>query len=115
LVFKAWTDPQHLARWWGPKGYTAPQCEMDFRPGGAYRILMRAAEGREVWWQGVCREIVEPERLVLTCTIHEANGGLVSSETVMTVTCEDEGGKTRLTLNQQIFDSVENRDAHQSG
>lgn len=116
LVFRAWADPQHLARWWGPRGYSAPRCEMDFRPGGAYRILMRSGEGREVVWQGVCREIVEPERLVLTAKINEAaDGALVSSETVLTVTFADEAGKTRLTLHQEIFDSVENRDAHQSG
>src|SRR6266850_641335 len=62
LVFKAWTDPEHLVRWWGPSGFTMPTCEMDVRAGGKYRFRMRSPEGPEVWWHGICREIVKPER-----------------------------------------------------
>ena len=47
LVFKAWTDPKQVAQWWGPKGFTNPVCEMDVRPGGALRIVMRAPDGAE--------------------------------------------------------------------
>src|SRR5208337_1503269 len=64
LVFKAFTDPVHLARWWGPHGFTTPVCEFDARPGGALCIHMRAPDGRIYIAQGEVREIVTPERLV---------------------------------------------------
>jgi uncharacterized protein YndB with AHSA1/START domain len=115
LVFKAWTDPQHLIRWWGPRGYTTPLCEMDLRPGGAYRFRMRSSEGNEVLWHGMVREIVAPERIVWTCRIDHADGTPISSETTLTITLKDEQGKTHLTLHQGIFDSDENCAAHQSG
>ena len=60
IVFKAWTDPQQLARWWGPKGFTNPVCELDPRVGGTLRIVMRAPDGQEHPMTGVFREIVEP-------------------------------------------------------
>ena len=72
LVFKAWIDPQHVARWWGPKPFTCPVCEMDARPGGRYRIVMRAPDGTDYPITGMYREIAEPDRLVFTmdCTEH---------------------------------------------
>jgi len=115
LVFKAWTDPEHLANWWGPRGSVTPKCEMDARPGGSYQFLMRAASGREVIWSGVCRELKAPEKLVLTCSIRNPDGTVISAETVLTLTLEDQQGKTRLTLHQGVFDSVENCEAHQRG
>ena len=115
LVFKVWTEPQHLVRWWGPRGYTTPVCEMDVRPGGTYRLLMRSAEGQEVWWHGVFREIVEPERLVWTSSIDRTDGTRVSGETVLTVTLEEQGQKTKLTLHQAVFDSIDNCNAHREG
>src|SRR5258705_11639360 len=65
LVFRAWTDPKHLAQWWGPRGFTNPVCEVDLRVGGALRIVMRAPNGTEYPMRGVFREIVAPERLGL--------------------------------------------------
>ncbi len=65
LVFKAWSAPEHLARWWGPSGYTLPVCEMDFRPGGGYRYCMRSPQGNEFRVRGVFGEVIEPERLVM--------------------------------------------------
>ena len=62
LVFRAWTQPEHIARWWGPQGFTTIHCEMDVRVGGAYRFGMRSPQGTEHWKRGVYREIVEPER-----------------------------------------------------
>ena len=75
LVFKAWTDPEHMARWWGPRGFTNPICELDARVGGAWRIVMRSPAGIEYPCGGVYREIVEPERLVFTniATDNEGN------------------------------------------
>jgi uncharacterized protein YndB with AHSA1/START domain len=115
LVFKAWTEPQHLIRWWGPVGYSTPVCEMDPHPGTGYRFRMRSPEGIEIQWYGVCRELVEPERIVWTCTIEGADGTRISSETLLTVTLEDHQGRTKLTLHQATFDSIVNQEAHQNG
>src|SRR5258708_29275739 len=73
LVFKVWTDPKHLAQWWGPQGFTNPVCEIDLRPGGALRIVMRAPDGAEHPMTGIYREIVAPERLGFpTLPVHSA-------------------------------------------
>src|SRR5450755_196191 len=63
LVFKAWTDPKHVAQWWGPKGFTNPVCELDVRVGGAIRIHMRAPDGVVYPMNGTFEEITPPERL----------------------------------------------------
>ena len=47
LVFRAFTDPEHLMRWWGPQGFTAPECDMDLRIGGALRVVMQATDGQQ--------------------------------------------------------------------
>jgi len=115
LVFRAWTEPEHLMRWWGPRGFTLPSCKIDLRPGGAYRFHMRGPEGDDHWSQGVFREVVEPERLVLAGSWADADGNPASPETLLTVTFEDHGGKTRLTLHQAVFESVTARDSHRGG
>lgn len=103
LVFKLWTDPKHMARWWGPKGFTNPVCEMDVRPGGAIRIVMRAPDdiaaqiGRDHPMSGTFHEIVAPERIVFTAVAEDAAGEpLLRSLT--TVTFEDQNGKTKLSV-----------------
>ena len=97
LVFRAWTDPKHLAQWWGPRGFTNPVCEVDLRVGGALRIVMRAPNGTEYPMRGVFREIVAPERLVFTNTPVDKDGNDII-DGLTTVTFAEEGGKTRLTL-----------------
>jgi uncharacterized protein YndB with AHSA1/START domain len=97
LVFKAWTDPRHLARWWGPKGFTNPVCEVDARVGGAWRVVMRAPDGTDYPCGGVYREIVEPERLVFTNIATDKEGNTII-DGLTTVLFAEEGGKTRLTL-----------------
>ena len=66
-VFRVWTDPQQLIRWWGPEGFTVPACAIDVRPGGAWRPAMRSPEGKDHIVSGVYREVLPPARLVLTC------------------------------------------------
>ena len=66
LVFKAWTEPERIKQWWGPRGFVTLSCELDFRPGGVWRTRSRAPEGTEHAEHGVFRVIVEPERLVFT-------------------------------------------------
>jgi uncharacterized protein YndB with AHSA1/START domain len=115
LVFKAWTEPEHLMRWWGPRGFTTTIIRNEVRPGGAYRFHMRGPEGDDHWPQGVYREVVEPERLVMTGGWTDANGKPTSPETLLTVTFEEHDGKTKLTLHQAVFESVTARDAHRGG
>ncbi|MDB5065633.1 MAG: polyketide cyclase [Chloroflexi bacterium] len=114
LVFRAWTDPEHLARWWGPRGFTTPSCTMDVRPGGAWRICMRGPDGVDHWVQGVYREVVEPERLVTTWAWEQADGSS-GGETLLTVTLEERDGRTVLTLHQALFGDAVERENHQDG
>ncbi len=113
LVFKAWTAPEHLVRWWGPRDFTAPSIKMDFRPGGAYRACIRSPEGQDYWMHGVYREIVEPERIAFTFSWEEE--GERGQENLVTVTFADHGDKTKLTFRQAFFESVEQRDSHHGG
>jgi uncharacterized protein YndB with AHSA1/START domain len=98
LVFKAWTDPKQMARWWGPKWFTNPVCEMDVRPGGALLIHMASPDGAVFPMKGNFQEIVPPERLVFTSNAFLDEGGDPWIESVNTVTFDDQGGKTKLTV-----------------
>jgi uncharacterized protein YndB with AHSA1/START domain len=105
LVFKAFTDPVHLARWWGPHGFTTPVCEFDARPGGALRIHMRASDGLVHVTQGEVREIVIPERLVFVIALREDDGS-IRLENLTTVTFAEHGGKTELTLHVRVLQAT---------
>lgn len=96
-VFKAWTEPEHLMRWWGPRGWTNPACEVALRPSGAWRIVMRAPDGGEYPCGGVYREVVPPGRLVFTNIPHDPEGKPLL-DGVATVIFEEHKGKTKLTL-----------------
>lgn len=102
LVFKAWTDTKHVARWWGPRGFTNPVCELDVRPGGHIRIDMRGPDGTVYPMKGVFHEIVEPERLVFTSTALEDEHGKPLFEILNTITFEDFNGITKLTLHAKL-------------
>jgi len=97
LVFEAWTNPQHLAKWWGPDGFTNPRCEFDARPGGKIHIDMQAPYGVVYPMTGTVHEIVPPSRLVFTAVAEDDDGNaLLESRT--TVTFEDQGEKTKVTV-----------------
>ena len=115
LVFKAWIEPEHLVHWWGPRGFTSTIIANDVRLGGAYRFHLRGPEGDDHWSQGVYREVVEPERIVMAGAWADANGKPTSPETLLTVTFEEHNGKTKLTLHQAVFESITARDAHWGG
>jgi uncharacterized protein YndB with AHSA1/START domain len=115
LVWKAWTEPERMVKWHGPRGFTCIIERSDFRPGGAFRIHMRGPENDEHWRQGVFREIVAPERLVMAGCWADAQGRPVGPETTVTVTLENLGARTQLTLHQALFESVTARDAHNGG
>jgi uncharacterized protein YndB with AHSA1/START domain len=114
LVFKAWTDPEQVARWWGPQGFVTTLCEMNIQPGGAYRVGMRSPQGTHHVKRGVYREIVEPERIVFTYAWEDAEGR-PGHETLVTVTFAELGTKTKLTLHQATFENISARDSHQVG
>jgi uncharacterized protein YndB with AHSA1/START domain len=95
LVWKAWTEPEQLAQWWGPKGMSTPieTIELDLRPGGAFRLTMVSdASGAEFPTEMEFREVVEPGRLVFGW---EAQRGIGAGE--VTVTFTDLGGRTEMT------------------
>jgi uncharacterized protein YndB with AHSA1/START domain len=114
LVFRAWTDPELAVHWWGPKGFASVSCEMDVRPGGTWRRLMRSPDGSLHCARGVYREIVAPERLVFTYAWEDADGRL-GQETLIMVTFAERGGRTELTLRQAAFETATARDAHFGG
>jgi uncharacterized protein YndB with AHSA1/START domain len=110
LVWKAWTDPKDVMQWWGPKGFTAPFCRMDFRVGGKFLCCMRAPDGQEFWSGGEYHEIVLHEKIVYSMYFADAEGNKVEAadygiehEAIDgandVVTFEDLGdGRTRITL-----------------
>jgi len=98
LVFQAWTEPAHLKQWWGPRGFTTPTCEVDLRIGGTWKIVMRFPDGsNEHTLQAVYREIVPPERLSFTNVAVDKDGNRLL-EGLTSITFEELGGKTKLTL-----------------
>ena len=108
LVFEAWTKAEHVSRWFAPKPLTMSRCEVDFRPGGIFRFVMRAAAGTQYPFEGVFREIVVPERIVFTGAVREGNA------TVTTITFAEHDGKTTLTMHQTFtFESDATRGAKQ--
>jgi uncharacterized protein YndB with AHSA1/START domain len=77
LVWKAWTDPKYVMQWWGPKGFTAPVCEIDFRVGGKFLYCMRTPDGQEGWNAGEYHEIVLHEKIVSSMYFSDAEGNKV--------------------------------------
>ena len=106
LVFEAMTRPEHIKRWWGGlgDGYSVPVCEVDLRPGGAWRFVNRHPNG-EAEFYGVYREIAPPERVVFT----EIFAPFPDAESVVTSVLTEENGKTRLTATC-LYPSAEVRD-----
>jgi uncharacterized protein YndB with AHSA1/START domain len=105
LVFETHTQCKHLVHWWGRKDSNLSLCEVDLRPGGAWRFVMRKSGGQEYGFRGVYREVVPPERLVFTFEFE----GMPGHVAVETLTFTEEGGKTRLT-STMLFDTVADRD-----
>ena len=106
LVWEAMSKPEHISRWWGSlgEGYSVPVCEVDLRPGGAWRFVNRHPRG-EAEFYGVYREITPPERVVFT----EIYAPFPDSGSVVTALLTEEGGKTRLTVTSE-YPSTEVRD-----
>jgi len=77
LVWKAWTDPRYVMQWWGPKGFTAPVCKIDFRVGGKFLCCMRSPDGQEGWNAGEYHEIVPYERIVSSMYFSDPDGNKI--------------------------------------
>jgi uncharacterized protein YndB with AHSA1/START domain len=124
LVFKMWTDPKHMAKWFGPRSFTNPTCELNPHKGGAHRVVMRSPDGVDYPVKGVYWEVVEAERIVMTqdCSEHppgwhdlvDPNRPKDNSNPagilLTTVTFEDVSGKTKLTVRTR-FETAAIRDA----
>lgn len=121
LLFRLWTDPERLMRWWGPQDFTMRFCEIDLRQGGRYRFCISSPQGRQYGMTGIYHEVQENQRLVFS-VVREATApedrqenGQRRAETLVTVTFAEQGGKTRLTFRQAFFSSVEARNSHHDG
>ncbi|MGA7705577.1 MAG: SRPBCC family protein [Solirubrobacteraceae bacterium] len=104
-VFAAYTDPDSIPRWWGPRRMTTVVDSMDLRPGGAWRFVSQDPEGAEYAFRGVYREIAPPERLVQTFEWEGSPGHVI----VETVAFEDLGEHTKVTV-ASLFHTTEERD-----
>jgi uncharacterized protein YndB with AHSA1/START domain len=113
-VFRLWTDPEQLVHWWGPRGFLTLSCEIDLRPGGAWRIMSRSPDGMEFASYGTFHEIVAPELLVFSHGF-DFPGRPLGPSSLVTARFREEHGKTRLIFHQGIFDSIADRDGHEEG
>lgn len=115
IVYHAWSDPNELQKWFGPKDASTFYSKGDVKPGGTYHYGMRVPALGEVWGRWVFREIVPPERLVWVNSFSDKDGGVTRhpmaptwpAELLTTVTFEDEGGKTRVTVSWIPIDASE--------
>ena len=125
-VWKAWTDPEFLKKWWGPKNFTAPVIKIDFRVGGKYLSCMRGPDGKDYWSTGVYREIVPLEKLICTDSFADEKGNRVPAshygmtghwplELLVTVTFEELGGKTKMILRHEGIPSGVMRELTETG
>jgi uncharacterized protein YndB with AHSA1/START domain len=126
VVWRAFTQPEHLMHWWGPKDFTSPVARIDLRVGGKYLNCMRSPDGQDYWSTGVYREIVPPQRLVYTDSFADADGNPVPAshygmgddwpdEQLVTLTLEDIGGKTKLTMHHAGFPAGDHSDMAAQG
>lgn len=104
VLWKAWTEPEHFMKWYGPKGFTAPTCEIDLREGGRHLWSMMSPDGNQMYFTGVYKEVVPMERLVFTDSMSDAEGNVMGMGEGMpesmdvTVTFEHADGKTTVTV-----------------
>jgi len=123
VVFKAWTEAERLAQWWGPKGCAIEVGKLEVRPGGTFLYCMKMPNGSVMWGKFVYREIVAPERLVFVNSFTDDTGKIIRSpfsatwplEILNTLTLVERGGKTTLSLRgSPINPTVEERNTFES-
>jgi uncharacterized protein YndB with AHSA1/START domain len=101
-VFRAWTEPEQLRRWWGPGEFTCPEAQVDLRPGGSYRLAMQPAAGDPFIVAGTYREVDPPRRLVYTWR-WESGPAADGSESLVSVEFNDRGNRTEIVLTHTDF------------
>mgnify|MGYP001297334163 FL=1 len=105
LVFKAFTESEHLQNWWGPKGWTFTVSTADIRPGGVFHYSQKPAEGDAMWVKFEYNEIIVPEKIVYTSIFSDEEGNIIRApfdenwplKTLNTLTFIEKEGKTTLT------------------
>jgi len=115
LVFKAFTEVEHLKRWWGPRGFEWVSAKLDLRTGGNFHYCMRAPTGPEMWGKFVYREIAPPERIVFVNSFSDAEGGIAPNpwipdwprEVLNTVTFTEREGRTTITMHGTPINATE--------
>jgi uncharacterized protein YndB with AHSA1/START domain len=111
-VWAAWTDPETCKKWWGPKDFTCPYSAIDLKVGGKYLSCMRSANGDEYWSTGTYKEIIPNKKLVLTDSFSDNKGNVIPAselnmpgewplELQVTITLEENDGKTKMTLKHE--------------
>lgn len=117
-VFAAWTNPEMLAKWFGPKGFTIPEVQSDLRVGGAYKIAMQPPQGALFYHQGIYKEIDPPLKLSFTWELEnqdcEGSAGL-TCETIVTIELKPAHGGTDLYLTHDLLPTEAARDGHNMG
>jgi uncharacterized protein YndB with AHSA1/START domain len=115
LVWKAFTEPDRMKQWWGPKGFSVIHWDMDLRPGGSYHYGMTSPTGQPMWGKFRYREVVPPQRMVLINSFSDEAGGITRHpmaptwplEMLSTFTFDEEpGGKTRVTIRWQAYNAT---------
>ena len=112
-VFRAFTDPAALAKWFGPEGMNVKNVKVDLRPGGGYSMVFDETDGESHGLSGVYREISPPQRLVMTWVWD--HGEMAGIETLVTIELAQAGAETELTLTHEKLPSQESRDLHRQG
>ena len=126
IVWKAWTEPEGVKRWWGPNGFTAAVSKLDFRVGGTYLYCMRSPDGQDFCSTGEYREIIKNQRIVATDNFADEEGNVVPAshygmsgkwplELLVTLNFQEQNGKTRFTLQHEGIPAGENRDLAEEG
>lgn len=126
LVWKVWTDAEHLAQWWGPKGCSIRVAKLDVRPGGMFHYAMAYQPGQEMWGRFVYREIAPPERMVYVSSFSDEEGGITRApfpqlkgtfplEVLNTLTLSEDNGRTTMTVRGGPLNATEEERATYRG
>ncbi len=115
LVWKVWTEKEHLMEWFGPKGWTMPKCEMDLQVGGTFLYGLENPDGMRLWGKWVFREIIPPEKIVMMNSFSDENRGITRHpmsdkwplELLTTTTLADRGDKTEITIEWKPINASE--------
>ncbi len=115
LMFRVWTEPEHLMHWWGPKGFKMKHAKMDLRPGGMYLYGIGAPDGSDMWGKFIFQEIVEPEKLVFITSFSDEKGGTTRHplspdwplEILSEISFKAQGARTEVTVQWQAINATD--------